>query len=66
MSDDRTFNAMRDGFHKHLDGCEQCRNHPHDLCTVGAVLIRAAASSVEAPRFFVDEPGVVRETRGRG
>lgn len=28
-------------FHGHLDGCEQCRDHPHNLCPEGDRLIRA-------------------------
>lgn len=34
--------AMKD-FHAHLDECEQCRNHPFDLCGLGAVLLILAA-----------------------
>jgi hypothetical protein len=29
-----------DLFHEHLDGCEQCRNHPFELCSSGAELLR--------------------------
>ena len=32
-----------DKFHAHLDVCNQCRNHPFDLCPTGAQLLRAAA-----------------------
>lgn len=29
-----------DAFHAHLDECEQCRNRPHNLCSVGESLLR--------------------------
>lgn len=32
-------------FHAHLDACQQCREHPFDLCSTGAVLLKAAATS---------------------
>lgn len=31
-------------FHAHLDACTQCREHPFDLCSVGAPLLKAAAT----------------------
>jgi len=34
-------------FHSHLDICDQCRNHPFDLCPTGASLLRAAAACGE-------------------
>lgn len=33
-----------DHFHAHLDVCEQCRNHPFNLCRKGYVLLVAAAA----------------------
>jgi len=39
---------LRDAFHKHLDGCDQCRNHPFALCADGDVLLRAAGIEVRA------------------
>lgn len=33
--------AKPPGFHAHLDVCQQCANHPHDLCPVGASLLLA-------------------------
>lgn len=33
-----------DKFHKHLDICAQCRNHPFDLCSEGAKLLKYAAT----------------------
>ena len=32
-----------DLFCAHLDVCEQCRNHPFNLCPIGAVLLKSAA-----------------------
>ena len=35
-----------DKFYKHLDECEQCRNHPFDLCLTGdKLLIKAVTTS---------------------
>lgn len=31
-------------FHAHLDTCTQCREHPLELCPVGAPLLKVAAS----------------------
>lgn len=39
-------NKPEDKFHKHLDQCEQCRNHPFALCPEGANLLREAAEGV--------------------
>lgn len=36
-------------FHAHLDFCQQCEQHPFDLCTVGARLLRLAAEMAETP-----------------
>ena len=33
-----------DKFHKHLDVCSQCRNHPFGLCPIGAKLLKEAAT----------------------
>jgi hypothetical protein len=30
-------------FHKHLDICSQCRNHPFDLCKDGVILLKYTA-----------------------
>ena len=32
-------------FHAHLDVCKQCRDHPFDLCPVGAPLLMAAGNA---------------------
>jgi len=37
-------------FHAHLDICSQCRNHTFSLCSVGAELLKEAATGK------VDEP----------
>lgn len=31
-----------DKFHAHLDACEQCREHPFDLCLIGASLLASS------------------------
>lgn len=33
-------------FHDHLDVCRQCREHPFDLCPVGAPLLEARAREI--------------------
>lgn len=33
---------FNDAFHRHLDQCAQCRDHPFGLCQDGAILLRAA------------------------
>jgi hypothetical protein len=38
-----------EAFHRHLDGCAQCRANPFDLCLRGAVLLRAAADEQDRP-----------------
>lgn len=40
---------MTNVFHKHLDVCAQCREHPFQLCTVGARLLRAVATPESWP-----------------
>jgi hypothetical protein len=39
-----TVDKAIDKFHSHLDVCEQCRNHPFNLCPTGATLLRNAAT----------------------
>jgi hypothetical protein len=41
----------RADFHAHLDVCQQCANHPFELCKAGAELLELAASR----RFEIDE-----------
>ncbi len=33
-------------FHAHLDVCEQCREHPFDMCAVGNRLLREAGDVI--------------------
>ncbi len=33
-----------DKFHAHLDICSQCRRHPFGLCSIGAKLLKYAAT----------------------
>lgn len=33
-----------EAFNSHLDGCTRCRNHPFNLCAVGAQLLERAAA----------------------
>jgi len=41
-----------DRFHAHLDICEQCREHPFQLCPTGVLLITSAVAdlAVEATK----------------
>lgn len=32
---------MNNPFHDHLDECDQCRNHPCDLCPDGLKIIKS-------------------------
>lgn len=38
-----------DKLHRHLDVCEQCEQHPFDLCPIGAKLLTAVVEPVEDP-----------------
>lgn len=38
-------------FHAHLGRCDQCANHPFNLCATGDRLIVLAASEVDATAF---------------
>lgn len=42
-----------DRFHAHLDVCSQCRNHPFGLCSVGARLLREAATAGMELRIII-------------
>ncbi len=35
-------------FHRHLDNCEQCHDHPFELCTTGIDLLIAAVSAIDS------------------
>jgi hypothetical protein len=37
-------NKFGDTFHAHLGVCEQCADHPFDLCPTGALLLRSSAT----------------------
>jgi hypothetical protein len=39
--------APRDAYHRHLDACAQCRNHPFNQCAVGARLLREAVDAAD-------------------
>ncbi len=62
---------VRADFHKHLDGCVQCANHPFALCSEGARLLELAAQelrghAVEIPEMDLTNapPGSVSLTTG--
>ena len=38
-----------DRFHQHLDRCEQCREHPTNLCPLGQIILNAAMSTISSP-----------------
>lgn len=42
MTDEDQYELI-DEFHEHLDRCDQCRNHPFDLCKEGESLLKKAA-----------------------
>lgn len=39
----KKMNDTVDAFHNHLDTCQQCHDHPFDLCKVGLPLFKAIA-----------------------
>lgn len=36
-------------FHRHLDACQQCREHPFDLCGAGSFLLQQAVKNANVP-----------------
>ncbi len=60
-----TGEPLQNEFHDHLDICKQCREHPMDLCMVGAVLLRKEATKCteDMERMFPQfaEPEARRE-----
>lgn len=40
-----------DAFHRHLDGCKQCRENPFNLCREGEMLLRASAIEIEQQKL---------------
>ncbi len=47
----------RDAFHKHLDDCRQCANHPFELCSVGAELLELAVTEDPAEMLELAKEG---------
>lgn len=39
----------RNRFHRHLEYCGQCSNHPFNLCATGDRLIREAVAAIPNP-----------------
>lgn len=46
------FEQARDAFHAHLDACERCAKQPFNLCTIGATLLKEAATVDEDVQDF--------------
>lgn len=46
-----------EAFHRHLDGCFTCREHPMNLCSIGAELIRDAAAEHLTPEELIPRCG---------
>jgi len=44
-----TWEQAAAAFHAHLDVCPQCEQHPFDLCSTGARLLKQAAETAEIP-----------------
>ena len=42
------FKKAADDYHKHLDECEQCREHPFDQCTKGIELLQKVGKLMPA------------------
>ncbi len=51
-------------FHAHLDICSQCRNHCFDLCPIGALLLKEAATGEQTPRTEYEQGGKHGQTKG--
>lgn len=53
-------------FHEHLDSCEQCRNHPFELCFEGANLLEACrhVGGIEEVLDSIDEETLPRQIQG--
>lgn len=49
-------------FHKHLDECTQCREHPFDLCATGDLLLRTPLGGVVTyiPPMWLCNRAIVR------
>jgi hypothetical protein len=44
-------------FHKHLDKCEQCREHPFNLCPIGAFLLITTCQAIVPKKVFCGAEG---------
>lgn len=42
MSGAGDIGRIMDAFHKHLDQCRQCREHPFALCRIGSAILQGA------------------------
>lgn len=42
-------------FHKHLDECRHCNDHPFDLCKIGKDLLEKAAEFHETTTLMREE-----------
>lgn len=56
---------VRADFHDHLDGCEQCANHPFELCDEGARLLDLAAAEVAIDAEKIADHLMARRAYGR-
>src|SRR3972149_9767684 len=78
MNDDKLTILNRDGsihsvkplkpwtpgeFNQHLDGCDQCKNHPFGLCETGQELLKKEIEATNITAARVDE--TVREEKSR-
>lgn len=53
---------VRTDFHDHLDKCQQCANHPFELCSEGARLLGLAAAETSLDEMAA---GIAELARGR-
>ena len=42
-----------EAFHTHLDICQQCREHPFQLCSVGSPLLKEAATGDQSASLII-------------
>lgn len=59
-------NDSEEPFHKHLDECAQCREHPFRLCARGTVLIKAVLRSRSVKRGKHEHIGELTIDRAQG
>jgi hypothetical protein len=53
---------VRADFHRHLDRCQQCANHPFELCSEGARLLALTAAETSPEQLAA---GLVELAQGR-